>query len=46
MTIMQPRETDWRIIAIRSLLQFFDIIWAWGPSSLKRYVGGMDMNRY
>jgi hypothetical protein len=46
MMIMQPMETDWRIIAMRSLPQFFDIVWACGPSSLKRYVGGVDMNKY
>lgn len=46
MTIMQPIEMDWRTIAMRSLPQFFDIVWAWGPRSLKRYVGGVDMNKY
>jgi len=28
MMIMEPMATDCRIIAMRSLLQLFDIIWA------------------
>ena len=35
MTIMQPMATDCRSMAMRSLLQFCDIIWAWGPRSLR-----------
>src|SRR5271165_6423577 len=41
MTIIEPRATYCRIIAIRSLSQFFDIIWAWGPRSVRKWAGGM-----
>ena len=33
MTIIEPMATYCKTIARRSLLQFFDIIWAWGPRS-------------
>src|SRR5262249_50816700 len=35
MTIIEPMATDCNTIAMRSLLQFFDIIWACGPRSLR-----------
>jgi hypothetical protein len=27
------------------LLQFLDISWAWGPSSCRKYLGGMDIQQ-
>ncbi len=46
MTIMEPRATYWRIIATRSLLQFLDIAWAWGPRSFRWKVGGTGIGQH
>jgi len=44
-TIMDPSATYCRVIANRALLQFLDISWGWGPSSWRKYLGGIDIQQ-